>query len=97
MPVDLVISIEVAEHIAEEFVDHYLDTLANGRIVCMTAALPDQDGHHHVNCQPSQYWIEKMTTRGYMISHENDIYREICATDTGFKYFMTSGLIFLRV
>ena len=30
MPVDLVWSCEVAEHIDQEKVDHYLDTLANG-------------------------------------------------------------------
>jgi cyclopropane fatty-acyl-phospholipid synthase-like methyltransferase len=60
MPVDLVWSSEVAEHILPDKVDNYLDTLSNGKIVAMTHALPGQHGHHHVNCQPDEYWIEKM-------------------------------------
>ena len=50
MPVDLVWSCEVAEHILEDKVDPYLDTLANGRVVAMTHAVPGQGGYHHVNC-----------------------------------------------
>ncbi len=96
MPVDLVVSIEVAEHISEEHVDNYLDTLANGRVVCMTAAPPHQDGHHHVNCQPSEYWIAHLEKRGYLFSHENEAYRKVCQTEVGFKYFSMSGLIFHR-
>jgi cyclopropane fatty-acyl-phospholipid synthase-like methyltransferase len=96
MPVDLVISIEVAEHIASEYVDHFLDTVANGRVICMTAALPNQDGYHHVNCHPPEYWIGKIAKRGYILSHENEIYRQICATDIGPKHFITSGLILLK-
>jgi hypothetical protein len=26
----------------------------------MTAAGPGQPGYHHVNCQPKEYWIERM-------------------------------------
>jgi hypothetical protein len=63
MPVDVVWSCEVAEHIVEPKVDNYIDTLCNGRIVAMTHAVPGQPGHHHVNCQPSEYWIEKMRAR----------------------------------
>src|SRR5437764_11976792 len=33
MPVDMVWSCEVAEHIDEQYVDNYLRTLANGRII----------------------------------------------------------------
>ena len=55
MPVDLVWSCEVAEHILPEKVGYYLDTLANGKVVAMTHAMPGQDGHHHVNCQPDEY------------------------------------------
>lgn len=44
MPVDFVWSCEVAEHIDPLKVDFYLDTLANGRVVAMTHALPGQPG-----------------------------------------------------
>jgi SAM-dependent methyltransferase len=96
MPVDMAISIEVAEHIAPEHVDNFLDTLANGRVICMTAAPPGQDGHHHVNCQPAQYWIEHLLKRDYFLSEENDHFKAIGNSEVRYKYFSESGLIFLR-
>ena len=96
MPVDLVWSCEVAEHIAEDKVDFYLDTLANGRIVAMTHAVPGQDGHHHVNCQPAEYWTQRMQARGYALSPDIEILREISAKDYNWNYFCKSGLVFLR-
>jgi len=95
MPVDLVWSCEVAEHIDPQFVDNYLDTLANGIIVAMTHALPGQAGYHHVNCQPPEYWIERMERRGYTLAYGNDAYRRIAA-DGHWTYFVATGLVFLR-
>lgn len=97
MPVDMVWSCEVAEHILPEKVDNYLDTLANGKVIAMTAAPPGQDGHHHVNCQPSEYWIEKMKVRGYRLSEDQDTFRQIAGREYAGTYFGVSGLVFLRV
>jgi SAM-dependent methyltransferase len=96
MPVDLVNCIEVVEHIEEKYVGNLLDTLANGRIICMTHALPEQDGYHHVNCQPDEYWIEHLNTRGYVLAAENEVFREMARAERGFRYFSISGLVFLR-
>ncbi len=96
MPVDLAWSCEVAEHIAPDKVHHYLDTLANGRIIAMTHAVPGQDGHHHVNCQPSEYWIEALASRGYMLERSQEYYRGIAAKDDVPNYFQHSGLVFVR-
>ena len=96
MPVDLVWSCEVAEHIAAPKVDNYIDTLCNGRIVAMTHAVPGQPGHHHVNCQPSEYWIEKMRARGYMLHPENDLFRQISSRGETWTYFDRTGLVFLN-
>lgn len=93
-PVDLVWSCEVAEHILPEWVDHFLDTLANGRVVAMTHAVPHQGGHHHVNCQPAEYWIERMVARGYRLS-DLAAWREESARD-GDTYFSRTGLVFTR-
>jgi SAM-dependent methyltransferase len=95
-PCDLVWSCEVAEHIDPEKVDNFLDTLANGRAVAMTHAMPDQRGWHHVNCQPSEYWVERMVKRGYR--HDWDLtiaWRRVAAED-GHVYFTRSGLVFWR-
>lgn len=96
MPVDLVWSCEVAEHILPEKVGHYLDTLANGRIVAMTHAVPEQSGYHHVNCQPAEYWIEAMQSRGYELGQSQDYYRQISAKDDVPNYFSSTGLLFTR-
>lgn len=97
MPVDLAWSCEVAEHIAEEKVDFYLRTLANGRIVAMTHAVPGQQGHHHVNCQPAEYWVTKMQAYGYVLSPEDTtICRDVAAKDHTWNYFSKTGLVFLR-
>ncbi len=96
MPVDMTWSCEVAEHIMADKIDHYLDTLANGRIVAMTHALPDQPGHHHVNCQPQEYWVDLMAQRGYALSPDTALCREIAGREESFNYFQVSGLIFWR-
>lgn len=96
MPVDLVWSCEVAEHIDEAHVDDFLTTLANGRVIAMTHALPDQPGHHHVNCQPPAYWIEKLRTLGFSLSEDMQIIREVSTKEDTWNYFTKSGLVFLR-
>lgn len=63
-PVDLVHCHEVVEHIDEQYLDNLLKSLMNGRIILMTAAGPDQPGHHHINLQPEQYWIDHLQDRG---------------------------------
>jgi SAM-dependent methyltransferase len=95
-PVDFVWSSEVAEHIEEAHVNNYIDTLANGKVVAMTHALPGQGGHHHVNCQPSEYWIEKMSEKGYFLAPDTNFFREIALKTGGGKYFYKSGLVFLK-
>lgn len=60
--VELVISIEVAEHLKEKdanmfiknICDHSLDSLL------FSAAEPGSDGTGHFNCQPYDYWIDKI-------------------------------------
>ena len=96
MPVDMVVCIEVVEHIEEQYVSNLLDTLTNGRVICMTHAMPGQDGHHHVNCQPDEYWINHLEARGYVLAYENEVFREMARIERGFRYFGVSGLVFLR-
>ena len=63
---DLVVSLETAEHLPEEAADVYVDTVARhaGRAVLFSAAVPGQEGLHHVNCQPHEYWHAKFARYG---------------------------------
>lgn len=62
---DLVLCFEVAEHLPEAAADRLVKTLAEaGETVVMTAAPPNQNGTHHINLQPREYWIEKFRRQG---------------------------------
>ena len=57
---DLVISLEVAEHLDERHADVFLDSItAAGDTIVFSAAIPGQGGQNHLNEQPLSYWIQK--------------------------------------
>jgi SAM-dependent methyltransferase len=63
---DLVISMEVAEHIAPECADVFVGNLVMlGPVILFSAAVPMQGGTAHVNEQWPEYWSEKFHGRGY--------------------------------
>lgn len=96
--VDLVTCVEVVEHIAEEKIDNLLDTLCLGKVILMTHAQPNTKGEYHVNEQSDEYWINKLTSRGYnVMPSDTVIVRKIDSTENhGGGYFMGSGLVFVR-
>ena len=63
---DLVMSLEVAEHIEEEYADIFIDSLCrHGEVILFSAAHKGQGGDYHVNEQNIEYWIQKFNDRGY--------------------------------
>ena len=61
----------------------------------MTHAVPGQGGHHHVNCQPSEYWIERIEALGYSFLPDVTAEGKRVIEATGvWTYFVASGLIF---
>lgn len=65
-PFDLVISLEVAEHISEDCAEVFIDNLTKaGDRILFSAATPGQGGENHVNEQPHEYWHLKFARRGY--------------------------------
>lgn len=63
---DLVISVEVGEHLPEEAADTYVDSIArHGDHVLFSAAVPGQEGVGHINCQPHEYWHRKFEAHGF--------------------------------
>ncbi|MGE4288392.1 MAG: class I SAM-dependent methyltransferase [Salinivirgaceae bacterium] len=63
---DLVISLEVAEHIEEMYANDFLKTLINhSDIIVFSAAIPKQGGENHLNEQWMSYWIEKFSAHNY--------------------------------
>jgi SAM-dependent methyltransferase len=65
-PVDVAMSLEVAEHIPVALADAFVQVMCGAsRQVFFTAAHPGQGGQGHVNEQPQAYWISKFVARGF--------------------------------
>lgn len=67
-PGDVVLCLEVAEHLPESQADDIVasmvrNTKKDGMLV-WTAAYPGQGGHGHINCQPKEYWEQKFVDAG---------------------------------
>ena len=62
---DLCWSCEFVEHVDEEYRDSFLEVFSYAKYIAMTYAGPGQDGHHHVNCQPKEYWIKNLKRYGF--------------------------------
>lgn len=66
---DLVLCIEVAEHLHTIYADGFIDTIIsathNDSTVVFTAAPPGQYGANHINLQHPRYWVKKFSERGW--------------------------------
>jgi SAM-dependent methyltransferase len=63
---DLVVSLEVAEHLPNTQADEFVQTLTRlGPLILFSAAHPRQGGVGHVNEQWPGYWIERFRQHGY--------------------------------
>jgi hypothetical protein len=65
---DVVLALEVAEHLEEEFADVYVQNVINlvndGGMILFSAAIPFQGGNNHVNEQWQTYWAKKFDHNG---------------------------------
>lgn len=70
---DLVLCIEVAEHLPESAAEILCNTIARhcGKLLVFTAAPSGQGGNAHINEQPQQYWKEHFINRGLIYSLED--------------------------
>ena len=92
-PVDLIWSCEFVEHVYERYCKNFLHTFSFAKKYLMvTYAPPGQLGWHHVNCQPAEYWIERMQDVGCQFSKSltRDA-RGQCSSG----HFKTKGLVFV--
>ncbi len=93
--VDLAWSCEFVEHIEEKFVENFMATFAGCRYVGMTHALPGQPGYHHVNCQPSEYWIHQFASRGFRyLEDETKILKDSISDKPYGKWVQNSFMLF---
>ena len=91
---DLIHCQEVVEHIDEKFVANLIETFSSARYVLLTHALPGQAGFHHVNLQPSEYWIKHMEQRSFAFLQEDTVRVRKFAEIDGAPYMARTGLMF---
>lgn len=64
---DLVVSLEVAEHLPQEYGEKFVESLTNlGSVVLFSAAIPFQGGVEHINEQWQDYWVSYFQKRDYV-------------------------------
>ena len=67
-PVDLVVSLEVGEHISAGASDAFVGHLTQlGPVILFSAAIPGQGGKNHINEQWPAYWAEKFARFDYVL------------------------------
>lgn len=63
---DLVVSLEVAEHLPAESAETFISSLTSlGPVILFSAAIPYQQGPGHVNEQWPEYWMQYFNNAGY--------------------------------
>lgn len=98
---DLVICLEVGEHLAPEASDTLINNIFNHvhptRYVYFSAATPGQGGHMHLNEQPHSYWISKFNARGFEFRKEDTADMREAAGKTRLSWLRDNGMIFRRL
>ncbi|MFN4228302.1 class I SAM-dependent methyltransferase [Parvibaculum sp.] len=91
---DLVICLEVAEHLPEARAKSFVEDLTRcSDIVLFSAAIPNQGGVHHVNEQWQSYWACLFAKRGF---HPVDIVRpEVWANDNVRWWYAQNILLYV--
>jgi len=65
---DLVICLEVAEHLSIERAESFVADLCGlGDVVLFSAAVPGQGGSQHVNERWQSYWVSQFEANGYRV------------------------------
>lgn len=92
---DLGWSVEFLEHVEEKYIDNFMKVFEKCDIVVLTHALPNKGGHHHVNCQNSEYW--KDVFKKYNLYYDEDETNIIRSKSNMKRNFMkTTGMLFKR-
>lgn len=107
---DLGWSTEFLEHIEEKYIPNFLPIFQKCKYVCCSGALPGTPGYHHVNCQPTEYWIEVFNSYGFDYDEDYTMHlRSISLQQRlrkadGFtkiegrrkQFFSTTGMFFIK-
>ena len=85
--------VEVLEHIRPRFLSNIIETFIRCDHIIVTHAFPGQGGHHHVNEQPVEYWLELFAKNNF--EFDSTATEELRTASTMHNpYIKKSGLLF---
>ena len=93
---ELAWSCEFVEHVYEKFIPNFMADFRKCKYVAMTFAYKGQGGHHHVNENTQEYWIEKFEDNGFtFLNDETNILRSMANVEGPYvSHFGQRGLLF---
>lgn len=92
---DLVVSLEVAEHLPDIYAERFIESLTRlGPVILFSAAIPLQQGPNHVNEQWPDYWAKFFEDRGYIAV--DCIRRKIWNNPKVFYWYAQNILVFVK-
>lgn len=90
---DLVISLEVAEHLPIESADNFVQYLCSlSDNILFSAAIPNQGGQMHLNEQTPNYWREKFNSLGFKYY---DVLRDKFWDDSSVDFWYSQNMFFV--
>lgn len=93
---DLVISLEVAEHLPSDCAGAFVESLTRiAPLVLFSAAIPFQGGNHHLNEQWQDKWADLFQTHGYL--PVDFIRKRIWQNDSVDWWYAQNTLLFAQV
>lgn len=92
---DLVLSLEVGEHIPAEYEQIFINNLINAsdRFLLLSWAVEGQYGIGHVNCQPNIYVIRELKNRGFLYLRW---FSEILRDNSSLPWFKNTLMFFVK-
>jgi hypothetical protein len=90
---DLVLSLEVGEHIPAAYESIFIDNLVNAaqKFICLSWAIEGQGGLGHVNCRNNDYVIRELSKRGFVYDQKrSDKLRSVST----FPWFKNTVMVF---
>ena len=95
---DLGWSVEFLEHVKEKYQSNYMSVFQRCEYVVCTAAPPGWGGHHHVNEQTQEYWIDVFDSYGFdYLSHETEDMKKHSTMkkhSRGVSFMENTGMLF---
>lgn len=96
---DLAWSVEFLEHVEEKYISNFMPSFKRCKFAFITHALPNKPGHHHVNCQPPEYWIDIFQKNNFQFEKDTtDILKQVSTMRREFvkntgKFFVNKNII----